>query len=343
MAAHAREIDDAYARDKQRYTGLEKHVRARHILVKVASDASEVDKAVAREKAQELWERARKGEDFAALARQYSEDEGSKKKGGDLGFNPKGRMVAPFDEAQFSLAPGAISDVVETTYGFHVIKVEGVREGDVPPAEAKREIAEKLYRERVAAGRAEREARELHAKLLAGMPVEEAEAQLRAGDLPAAGAEGAEAEAPPAAAGADAEPAPEVEATAEPDPLAPTFRETAPFGRTDTPIPGPFDASALVTVAFELTEEKPVPPEPMKLGDDWFVVRLEKRERAFREAFTDDEKARLREVLLERRRQDVFVEYVHALRRAAEEAGEIRPDPKLIASAAPPASAPAAP
>lgn len=347
MAQHAKELDDEYTKQKARYTGLEKQVRARHVLVKAASDASDADKAIARAKAQDVLDRAKRGEDFATLARENSEDEGSKKSGGDLGFNPKGRMVAPFDEAQFALSPGALSDVVETTFGFHVIKVEAVREGDVPVAEAKREIAEKLYRERNAAEQAEREARALHAKLAGGMPVDEADALLKAAAL--ASVPGAVAAPAPDAKGAKTKGAKDDEAEAavdeaapvsEPDPLAPVFRDTPPFGRGDTPIPGPFDATALVKVAFALTEEKPVASEPMKLGDDWFVVRLEKRERAVRESFGDEDKSRLRDALLERRRRDVLAEYVHGLLRVAGAEGEITPDPKLIAAGTAPMPTP---
>ncbi len=343
MASNAKDVDAEYERQKHRYTGLEKQVRARHVLVKVASDATEADKVIARAKAQDILDRARKGEDFATLARAYSEDEGSAKNGGDLGFNPKGRMLAPFDEAQFALAPGALSDLVETAYGLHVIKVEAVREGDVPVAEAKREIAEKLERERSGAARAEAAARALHAKLAAGMTIDEAEAWLAAGGSAGAQAAAAAASAKPTKPAkhkqGDAEAEGEPEPPPESDPLAPAFRDTAPFGRTDTPIPGPFDASALVRAAFELTDEKPV-PEPMKLGDEWFVVRLAKRENAVRESFAAEDKQRLRNSIAERRRREILVEYVHSLRRAAEEAGEIMIEPEFLSGAPPAAPAP---
>lgn len=347
MAANAKELDDAYTKQKDRYTGLEKQVRARHVLVKVAPDATEADKAIARAKAEDVLARAKAGEDFATLAREFSEDEGSRKNGGDLGFNPKGRMVAPFDEAQFALAPGAMSDVVESSFGFHVIKVEAVREGDVPVAEAKREIADKLYREREAAKLAETEARALHQKLLAGTPVEEADAWLRAGGATAAQPA---PEAEPAKDGkkkrgnksddAEAEAARAPEPAPEPDPLAPAFRDTPPFGRGDTPIPGPFDGTPLVKLGFELTAEKPVPAEPIKLGDDWFVVRLEKHEQATREGFTDDDKARLRGSLVDRRRRDLLTSYVHGLRRAAESTGELSVDATALSATAAPPSEP---
>lgn len=98
-------------------------VRARHILISVAADASEEDSAAALSKAISLTQRLRAGEDFAALATQYSDDTGSGQQGGDLGFFPRGQMVAEFEEAAFSLPIGEISDPVKSQFGYHIIEV----------------------------------------------------------------------------------------------------------------------------------------------------------------------------------------------------------------------------
>jgi peptidyl-prolyl cis-trans isomerase C len=76
--------------------------------------------------------RARAGADFAGLARTYSND-ASRQHGGDLGFFPRGQMVPAFEAAAFALQPGQISDVVETPFGYHVIKVTGHRPAQVVP------------------------------------------------------------------------------------------------------------------------------------------------------------------------------------------------------------------
>jgi peptidyl-prolyl cis-trans isomerase C len=97
-------------------------VHASHVLITVAEGAAPAVKAAARAKAEDVLKQARAGVDFARLARTYSDD-GSKQRGGDLGFFPKGQMVPAFEAAAFALAPNQISDIVESPFGFHVIKV----------------------------------------------------------------------------------------------------------------------------------------------------------------------------------------------------------------------------
>jgi peptidyl-prolyl cis-trans isomerase D len=306
-AEHKKDVDDEYEKQKHRYTGLEKQVRARHILIKVDSNASAEQKQAARAKIDALLARARKGEDFATLAEKNSEDEGSAKKGGDLGYNPKGRMVKPFDDAQFALAPGKISDVVESTFGFHIIKVEGVREGDVPVDEAKRELAEKLYRDRRAAELAQHAASELLAKVKAGATLQDATAALAGG----------------------------AEAQANADPLAPKVSETRPFGRTDTAIAGAFDSTPLVKAAYALTEQQPLGDAPMQLGDDWFVYRLQSKTVADRAAFSAEDQERIENALLHKKRVEALKAYVHGLRDEAMASKDIYVDTALMSSNTP--------
>lgn len=114
-------------------------VHARHILIRVPRDADDDAKAKARTRIEEVKSKLDGGADFAALAKEYSEDPGSKDRGGDLGFFPRGRMVGAFDDAAFALKAGETSDIVESPFGFNIIKVEEVREERQKPIEEVRE------------------------------------------------------------------------------------------------------------------------------------------------------------------------------------------------------------
>jgi peptidyl-prolyl cis-trans isomerase D len=168
------DVSEYYELHKEdRFTDPEQ-VRARHLLVKVAPDASEDAKAAARKKAQDLLGAVKGGGDFAAIAKKSSEDAGSAAKGGDLGFFPRGRMAPEFENVAFTLEPGGVSDVVETAFGFHVIKVEEHRPGGVKPLDAVREeITDTLKKER-ALDLARRQAEDDRRKIAHGTPFAEA-------------------------------------------------------------------------------------------------------------------------------------------------------------------------
>ena len=110
-------------------------IRARHILIKTDPSATDEDKKKIKAKAEEVLEKLKKGEDFAKLASEVSEDPGTKSKGGDLDFFPKGTMIPAFEEAAFSLKPGEMSGLVETEYGYHIIKLEEKKDAVLEPYE----------------------------------------------------------------------------------------------------------------------------------------------------------------------------------------------------------------
>jgi peptidyl-prolyl cis-trans isomerase D len=127
-----------------------KELRASHILIKpsILVEESAQARDDAKKKAEEVLSKLKEGEDFASLAKKYSQDPGSAVKGGDLGYFKKGDMVGPFEEAAYSLKKGEISDIVETDFGYHLIKVTDIRGGGtLPLKEAKGDIEDVLMME----------------------------------------------------------------------------------------------------------------------------------------------------------------------------------------------------
>lgn len=112
---------DAYYKANPDQFKQPEQLRASHILFPVDSSATEAFKKTTRDQAEAVLKRAKAGEDFATLAKQFSKD-GSAAQGGDLNFFPRGQMVPAFDQAAFALKPGEISGLVETQFGFHIIK-----------------------------------------------------------------------------------------------------------------------------------------------------------------------------------------------------------------------------
>jgi peptidyl-prolyl cis-trans isomerase D len=123
VAVTDRDIE-LYYQDHREEFRQEEEACASHILVKVkAGDEGEGHAdAEARQIAQGLLDQVKAGADFAALARKSSEDQGSAQNGGDLGCFAPGRMLPEFDDAAFALEPGQTSDLVKTSFGYHVIR-----------------------------------------------------------------------------------------------------------------------------------------------------------------------------------------------------------------------------
>jgi peptidyl-prolyl cis-trans isomerase C len=130
VAVSDEDAKNFYEKNKAEFSQPEM-IRARHILIRVQSGAPEKAWKEAEAKARDIKKKLDKGADFAQLAKQYSEDPGTKDKGGDLGLFPKGRMVPEFETAAFALKPGAISAPVKTSFGYHIIKVEEKKPAEV--------------------------------------------------------------------------------------------------------------------------------------------------------------------------------------------------------------------
>jgi parvulin-like peptidyl-prolyl isomerase len=125
------QVDTVFTDDQLRQMFEEEQpnaeVRARHILFRMPPDASPQVRTEVMQRAQQVQQQAAGGADFAQLASQHTEEPGGAERGGDLGYFGPGQMVQPFDEAAFRLQPGQVSELVETPFGVHIIKVEDKR------------------------------------------------------------------------------------------------------------------------------------------------------------------------------------------------------------------------
>jgi peptidyl-prolyl cis-trans isomerase D len=135
----AQEIQAYYDQHRDQYRSPEQ-VKVRHILIKtpLPGPDGKVDPAgveQARKKAEDVLKQLKAGGDFAALAKKYSEDTASAKEGGSLGWIERGRTVPEFEKVAFSLPEGSTSDLVESSYGFHIIQVEDKQDARVKTVE----------------------------------------------------------------------------------------------------------------------------------------------------------------------------------------------------------------
>ena len=150
------DLKSYYDQNVARLSGTEER-RASHILINAAKDAPSADRQKAQARAQELLQMVRKAPDsFGEVAKKNSQDSGSAPNGGDLDFFAKGAMVKPFEEAAYALKKGDISDVVESDFGFHIIKLTDIKvpvqrsfaelrvgiEADLKTQQAQRQFAE---------------------------------------------------------------------------------------------------------------------------------------------------------------------------------------------------------
>lgn len=132
-----RDLTEYYDRNKRLFL-IDEAVNVSHILFIVPEKASDAEAEKIRKQALDVLETAKRGKDFPELAKKYSQD-ASGKQGGSLGFFKKGQLLPAFESAAFSLKKGEISGLVRTEYGFHIIKVDDVKEAAPEPFESVKE------------------------------------------------------------------------------------------------------------------------------------------------------------------------------------------------------------
>lgn len=153
IAVPEEDLRKYYAENAGRYTAKEER-QVRHILIKADAGAAADQKQKAKARAEALLAELRKSPaSFAELAKKNSEDPGSAAQGGDLGFFGHGAMVKPFEDAAFAMKPGEISNLVETEFGYHILKLEAVRGGEKKPFDEVRPQIEDEVRRQLAAKR----------------------------------------------------------------------------------------------------------------------------------------------------------------------------------------------
>ena len=165
----AKEIEEYYETESDQYFEPKK-VKARHILLK--SENKEKDAEVLKQ-AEALVAQASKGDDFEKLAKKNSDDKATADKGGDLGYFKKGDMTKPFEEAAFAMKPGDISKPVKSQFGWHIIKVEDVKEARTKPLDEVKESIEAELRKEKAQQVVEKEAKRAFNRLFKSKNLEE--------------------------------------------------------------------------------------------------------------------------------------------------------------------------
>lgn len=154
-------IEKHYKDNDFQYKNIEKQARVRNILIQVSADAEDKLMDEKMDLAESIYKRAVGGENFAALAKKYSEDTRTKTSGGDNGFQGRGYFEEKIEDAAFGMEPGEVKGPIESDEGYQIIKVEGFREGDIPLDEVKMEIAKNLMTEEKSAKEARTDAEKL--------------------------------------------------------------------------------------------------------------------------------------------------------------------------------------
>ncbi|MBD9663503.1 MULTISPECIES: SurA N-terminal domain-containing protein [Variovorax] len=146
ISVNEADLKTYYEQNTARF-GTKEERRASHILITAPASAPAADRAKAKARAEQLLAEVRKAPaTFADVARKNSQDPGSAEKGGDLDFVTRGAMVKPFEDALFALKKGDISDVVETEFGYHIIRLADIKPAVVPPFEQVRATIENEVR-----------------------------------------------------------------------------------------------------------------------------------------------------------------------------------------------------
>jgi peptidyl-prolyl cis-trans isomerase D len=305
--SHEDEVNKVFEGRKSQY--LPECRSARHILVKFPEGATEEQKSEASRKIEASLDRLKRGEDFAKVARDTSDDS-SASAGGDLGCFQRGRMVKAFEDAAFALKPGELSGIVQTQYGFHVIKLDGIYKDADAEALGRRETAKSLMASEEAEALAAATAKKVLAALKAGAKFDGAVAEsLPKPSAPAAEGKGKSKKAAP-------EPVSAPSSDSDADTERPRVEISAPFNSSGDPISRVSAGQSVAQVAFRLAKDGDTPDDLVKLDDGYAVIQLKEKSPATKELF-DSERDTFVAAMLAAKQADALNGYVARLRDAA--------------------------
>jgi len=289
---HAAEIEKKYQDELTTRWTQPAAMKVRAITVPVPPDATPEQEKAARARIDAAYKEVKEGKDFAEMAKEKSEDQATKTKGGDLGFVSRGGSAygKTLEDEALRLKPGQISEVFKDRSGYHVLKAEEERPARAQPLEeARKQIALDLLK-------GER------AKALARDKAEQTLAQLRSGkEL------------------RDLFPAKKT------DPgqfdfssfTTPQTAETEAFHPMGGYLPGIGQVPKLSAAVFALTAPSALPSAPVEEGDTWYVFKLKSRERADLSKLDEAEKKTLRERLTEQKQRELYSAWIEQLRKKA--------------------------
>ena len=323
IPGEAKDID-AWAKDKTNLTQIK--VPVRHILVKFAGEKPEEHDA-AKVKAQGIFDRVKKGEDFTKLAKEFSDDPGSKDKGGMYPGEMVEQFVEPFKKAVESVKPGELVPyLVETQFGYHVIRRDEASKEDIAKAyrqakslELSKVVASKIASDMKSGKSGDDAAKAAIAQYGTVKPAQPAQPPQPPAPKPAGAAgkgDGGAGDAG-ASAAADAGPAAPVY-TAETDPERPQLNTSSAFNRGGDPIPAiSGEASSAVTgFAFGAgSKVGDVTTDPIRTDDGFLVVQLKDQKPATKDEF-DKERDQYMQQLLFAKKAEALGNYTRRLREA---------------------------
>lgn len=298
--AHKEEVDRVFETRKSQY--VPECRSARHILVKFPEGATDEQKDVAKKKVIAALTRVTKGEDFAKVAREESDDS-SASEGGDLGCFQRGRMVKPFEDQTYAMQVGEISPVITTQYGYHIIKLDGIYKGDDAETFGRRETAKNLMINVEGEALAAETAKKVLAAVKSGTKFDQAIADA----LPAR---------PKAKTDKDKAKKADESAKESPDADRPRVEISAPFNSSGDPITGVSPGQSVAQIAFKLEKDGDIPDDLIKLEDGYAVMQLKEKSPASREQF-ETERDTFTAAMLAAKQADALNGYVMRLKDAA--------------------------